>query len=99
MHTRCDPCPSPHSCPRNGPYLSGAGSLLALLTGTVSAATVGPLCLYYGLMMVSTRFFPDTAWVNPLSWLGGASALPWAVLGAVMLLLWVVQGRKVRQHV
>jgi hypothetical protein len=82
-----------------GGIWSGAGSLLALLTGTASAATVGPLCLCYGLMMVGTRFFPDTAWVNPLSWLGGASWLPWAVLGVIMLLLWAVLGRKVRQHV
>ncbi len=82
-----------------GGIWSGAGSLLALLTGTASAATVGPLCLCYGLMMVGTRFFPDTAWGNPLSWLDGASALPWAVLGFIALLLWMVQGRKVRQHV
>jgi hypothetical protein len=82
-----------------GGIWSGAGSLLALLTGTASAATVGPLCLCYGLMMVGTRFFPDMAWVNPLTWLGGASWLLWAVLGAVVLLLWAVQGRKVRQHV
>lgn len=82
-----------------GGIWSGAGSLLALLTGTASAATVGPLCLCYGLMMVGTRFFPDTAWVNPLTWLGGTSWLLWAVLGAVVLLLWAVQGREVRQHV
>ena len=82
-----------------GGIWSGAGSLLALLTGTASASTVGPLCLCYGLMMAGTRFFPDTAWVNPLTWLNGSSRLLWAVLIAVMILLWTAQGRKARQYV
>lgn len=82
-----------------GGLWSGAGSLLALLTGTPSAATVGPLCLCYGLLMVGTRFFPDAAWINPLIWLEGAFRPLLAALCLVIPLLWAVMGRKAFQHV
>ena len=74
------------------------GSALALMTETPSAATIGPLCLFYTLLMVGTRFFPTVPAVNPVNWLGGPSG--WLLLGLLVsaLGLALVLHRKVHDH-
>lgn len=74
------------------------GSALALMTETPSAATIGPLCLFYTLLMVVTRFFPTVPAVNPVNWLGGPSG--WLLLGLLVSALGqaLVLRRKVHDH-
>lgn len=45
-----------------------AGSMVALVTQTASAAYIAPLCLCYTLMMIGTRFFPALTALNPITW-------------------------------
>ena len=78
---------------------AGAGSLLALLSDTTSAATVGPLCLCYGLMMVGTRFFPQVNALNPLLWMNHASPSLWLGLLALGIVLGIVNLRQVKANV
>lgn len=82
-----------------GGIWAGTGSLLALLSQTGSAATVGPLCLCYALMMVGTRFFPGVAVVNPLNWL--TAFAPWQALLLIALGLGLgfFHRREVARHV
>lgn len=82
-----------------GGLWAGAGSLLALLSDTTSAATVGPLCLCYGLMMVGTRFFPQVDAMNPLLWMNRASPFLWLGLLALGFLLSFTHLRQVKAHV
>lgn len=51
-----------------GSIWAAVGSILALLTESASAATIGPLCLFYAPLMVGTRFFPEQPAVNPATW-------------------------------
>lgn len=82
-----------------GGLWAGAGSLLALLSDTTSAATVGPLCLCYGLMMVGTRFFPQVDALNPLLWMNQASPFLWLGLLALGVVLGFVNLRQVKASV
>jgi len=82
-----------------GGLWAGAGSLLALLSDTTSAATVGQLCLCYGLMMVGTRFFPQVDALNPLLWMNQASPFLWLGLLALGVVLGFVNLRQVKASV
>jgi len=82
-----------------GGLWAGLGSLIALLSMTASAASIGPLCLCYALIMVGTRFFPTVPMINPVNWLqtltpGLLLALPLAGLAMALLLR-----REVKAHV
>ena len=83
----------------SGGIWAGVGSLLALLTSTSSAAAVGPLCLYYALMMIGTRFFSAIPAINPVEWL--SSFAPWLLVLFAMtgLALLLTHRRKVRAYV
>lgn len=83
----------------SGGIWAGVGSLLALLTSTSSAATVGPLCLYYALMMVGTRFFPTIPAINPLEWLSSFATWLLMVLVLTGFALSLTHQRKVRAYV
>lgn len=82
-----------------GGIWAGVGCLAALLTETASAAYLAPLCLCYAMVMIGTRFFAETALLNPTNWLTGA-AWPLLLVCVVLAgaLAWVLQ-RKVNAHV
>ena len=96
--------PGARPSPPHGPHplrrpWAGLGSLIALLSMTASAASIGPLCLCYALIMVGTRFFPTVPMINPVNWLqtltpGLLLALPLAGLAMALLLR-----REVKAHV
>ena len=82
-----------------GGLWAGAGSLIALLSMTASAASIGPLCLCYALIMVGTRFFPALPMINPVNWLqapapGLLLALPLLAAALAFVLI-----REVKAHV
>ncbi len=44
------------------------GCTIALITETSSAAMIAPLCIFYALTMIATRFFPENILFSPLAW-------------------------------
>lgn len=74
------------------------GCVLALLTETAAAAYLAPLCLCYAMVMISTRFFPDAALLNPTNWLTGPllPTVVFLILTAAAVLL--VLQREVNRH-
>lgn len=82
-----------------GGIWAGSGCLIALLTETASAAYLGPLCLCYAMVMIGTRFFPETALLNPANWLiGEIWPLLWALGMLAAALMWMLR-RKVNASV
>lgn len=82
-----------------GGLWAGVGCLTALVTETASAAYLAPLCLCYAMVMLGTRFFPETAFFNPASWL---EAPAWVLLLALLVLaimLYQLLKRKVNAYV
>lgn len=82
-----------------GGLWAGVGCLVAIMTETSSAAYLAPLCLCYAMVMLGTRFFPDTAVLNPVNWLTGPV---WPLLlGLIVVaatLAWLLR-RKVNAYV
>jgi len=64
-----------------GGVWAGVGCVVALLTETVSAAYLAPLCRCYAMVMIGTRFFPDAPPLNPVHWLTG---MTWPLLLGVL---------------
>jgi hypothetical protein len=75
------------------------GGGIALITATLSAAYIAPLCLCYALTMVGTRFFAKTIWLNPMNWITAPGmALP-ILSGAAVGLMGLVLRKKVEKYV
>lgn len=73
-----------------GGLWAGVGCIIALLTETVSAAYLAPLCLFYAMVMIGTRFFPEALMLNPVHWLTGMTwplGLSVLAVAAVLMLL------------
>ena len=81
-----------------GGLWAALGSASALVTETPGAAYLGPLCLCYALSMITTRFFPEAAFLNPMNWPAMAgSMLALGAAGAVLLSAFILNREVLRR--